>query len=175
MAGEDGSDPEGDLLFEYPARERGDRGASNWVLAVFLVPLLVILVVFWPPSAVCLVIWLVVTVSILLAGLTDLLEPASVMEVHQHRMRVRTEAFHPDQLEYIETYFDHGHVGNKVEKRPHYVLVFHWTDMQGTTRTYELPIRMSAEDHASVLSGLRQAIPGIRVLELPEKELRLRK
>ncbi len=175
MPGVDGSEQHGDLLFEYPVHKKTERRTKFYILALFLAPLLIVLLYNWPLSGTCLLVWIIFTLALIFASLTDFLEPSPSIEVHQHRMKVRAEEFHPDELEYIETYFDHGHVGNKVEKHPHYVFIFHWSDQERQEHSYELPLRMGKEEHSTVVEGLKRAIPGIRILELPEKKLRLKK
>jgi hypothetical protein len=176
MPGVEGPDQFGAKLFEYPVKERSDGKINFYLIPVIYVPLLILLYVYWPMNETCFVLMLIAFIFGTIFILTPILPGESpVIEVHENKMRVENMEFHPTALEYVETYYDHGHFGGKTEKSPHFVFIFHWKDRFGSMRSHERPWRLSREAHAHVIDGLQEAVPWVRIVELPEKNVRLRK
>ena len=174
MSGVEGTDPRGAKLFEYPRTKERDK-FNPYLVPLFYGPLVILLYIYWPLSEGCLILEVIAFVFATLIIGPFLPSDGPVIEVYQHSMRVGSEEFHPDQLDSIETYYDQGHFGGKVENSPHSVFIFRWVSEDGYPQTLELPLRMRRETHVLVTAGLKRAIPGIRLMELPEKGIRLRK
>jgi hypothetical protein len=163
-----------EVLFEHPVPVREGMRSRITTWMVLLIPLLVVLLYRWPLDGACMLVWVILTICITLVTLVGL-EKGPVISVQKDRFRVEDVELHPLELDVIETYFDEGHIGNRIESRPHFVFIFYWIDMEGKRNDHELLWRISKGEHDTVVEGLKSALPGVRIHRLPDKGVRLRK